>query len=182
MSAYTDKDSMKKYLAEIHKQTKSNLESRDRQSYAEAYAGVKRENIYYYALPTSMEGSNRVFDLEKAEKIFEKCNVDGNSVAGGSKTADDSVSGPVLKKIIILNSTETSGVAAKWKETFQGRGYEVLEIGNYSPQLDKTRIVVKEDGQGEEFLDYFSEAELHTGKVPEGADAQIVIGTGDTQP
>lgn len=182
MSAYTDKDSMKKYLAEIHKQTKSNLESRDRQSYAEAYAGVKRENIHYYALPTSMEGSNRVFDLGKAEKIFEKCNVDGNSVAGGSKTADDSVSGPVLKKIIILNSTETSGVAAKWKETFQGRGYEVLEIGNYSPQLDKTRIVVKEDGQGEEFLDYFSEAELHTGKVPEGADAQIVIGTGDTQP
>lgn len=143
---------------------------------------MKRDHIRYYALPTATEGRNRIFDLEKAEKLFEKCNLEGNAAAGGSQAAGDSVSEPVLKKIVILNSTETSGVAAKWKDAFQKRGYEVLEIGNYSPQLDKTRIVVKKDGQGEEFLDYFSEAELHIGKVPDGADAQIIIGTGDTQP
>lgn len=183
MSAYNDSDSLEKYLKDAYKQTKSNLDAKDRLSYAEAYAGVNREKIRYYALPTAMEGQNRVFDLELAEKIFNKCNVEGNTQAGQGGASDsgksDSVSAPVLKNIIILNSTDTSGIAAKWSDTMKEHGYTVKEIGNYSPTLDKTRIVVKEDGQGEEFLDYFTDAELHTGKVPEGADAQIIIGVSD---
>lgn len=182
MSAYTDPDSVEKYLGDICKQTKSNLDTKDRLSYAEAYAGVGKEQIHYYALPTVSQGRDRIFDLEKAQKIFEKCNVDGQAAENGGTQAGSGIAEPVLKKIVILNSTDTSGVAAKWSETFQKQGYEVVEIGNYSPQLDKTRIVVKEDGQGEEFLDYFTEAETHTGKVPDGADAQIIIGSGDAQP
>lgn len=182
MTAYTDKDSMENYLKDVFKQTKSNLDTKDRLSYAEAYAGVKKEQIHYYALPTVTEGRNRIFDLEKAEKLFEKCNVEGKAIADGNAQTGDNVSEPGLKKIVILNSTDTAGVAAKWSDTFQKQGYEVIEIGNYAPQLDKTRIVVKEDGQGEEFLDHFSDAEIHKGKVPDGADAQIIIGISDVQP
>lgn len=181
MSAYGDKDSMEKYLKDAYKQTKSNLDVKDRLGYAEAYAGVSRDKIQYYALPTAMEGQNRIFDLEIAEKLFDKCNMEGNTQVEQAGTADDSVSAPVLKNIIILNSTDTSGIAAKWSDTMKEHGYEVKDIGNYSPTLDKTRIVVKKDGQGEEFLDYFTDAELHTGKVPEGADAQIIIGVSDAE-
>lgn len=183
MSAYDDADSLEKYLKDAYKQTKSNLDAKDRLSYAEAYAGVNREKIQYYALPTAMEGQNRIFDLEIAEKLFDKCNVAGKASPeqSGASGKSDSVSAPVLKKIIILNSTDTSGIAAKWSDTMKEHGYEVKDIGNYSPTLDKTRIVVKEDGQGEEFLDYFSDAELHTGKVPDGADAQIIIGVSDAE-
>lgn len=179
MSAYNDGDSMKKYLEDILKQTKSNLGSKDRLRYAEAYVGVNTDKIQYFALPTAMEGQNRIFDLEIAEKLFEKCNIDGNTPVNQEGVANDSVSGPVLENIIILNSTDISGIAAKWSDTMKQHGYTVKDIGNYSPQLDKTRIVVKEDGQGEEFLDYFTDAELHTGKVPDGADAQIIIGVSD---
>lgn len=183
MSAYSDPDSLEKYLKDVYKQTKSNLDSKDRLSYAEAYAGVDTGKIQYYALPTTMEGQNRVFDLTLTGKVFEKCNVEGNpqTEQGGTSSKSDSVSAPVLKNIIILNSTDTSGVAAKWSDTMKEQGYTVKDIGNYSPTLDKTRIVVREDGQGEEFLDYFTDAELHTGKVPEGADAQIIIGVNDTE-
>lgn len=183
MSTYNDSDSMEKYLKDAYKQTKSNLDAKDRLSYAEAYAGVNREKIRYYALPTAMEGRNRIFDLETAEKIFEKCNVEGNVQLEQDESSGkgDSVSDPVLKNIIILNSTDISGIAAKWSDTMKEHGYEVKEIGNYSPTLDKTRIVVKKDGQGEEFLDYFADAELHTGKVPDGADAQIIIGVSDAK-
>lgn len=183
MSAYNDLDSVKKYLEDAYKQTKSNLDTKDRLSYAEAYAGVNQGKIQYYVLPTTVEGQNRVFDLEIVEKIFDKCSIEGNTQTeqGGTSGNNDSLSAPVLKNIIILNSTDTSGVAAKWSDTMKEQGYEVKEIGNYSPTLDKTRIVVKEDGQGEEFLDYFTDAELHTGKVPEGADAQIIIGSSDVK-
>lgn len=178
MAAYTDKKALSDYLKEVCNQTKSNLSTKDKQSYAEAYTQVQPDQIRYYALPTTMEGQNRIFDLEKTEAIFEKCNVDGNTQVSDGTDANDSLSEPVLKNIVVLNSTDTTGVAAKWSETLTEQGYQV-EIGNYDPQLEKTRIVVREEGQGEEFLDYFSDAEIHVGKVPDGADAQIIIGASD---
>ncbi len=181
MSSYTDKKAMSDYLKEVCNQTKSNLSTRDKQSYAEAYTQVQPDQIRYYALPTTLEGQNRIFDLEKADAIFEKCNIEGTTQGQEENQAGDSVSEPVLKNIVVLNSTDVSGVAAKWSDTFTAQGYQV-EIGNYDPQLEKTRIVVGQEGQGEEFLDYFTDAEIHVGKVPEGADAQIIIGVRDVQP
>lgn len=179
MSAYTDEKSMSDYLKEFCNQTKSNLSTKDKQSYAEAYTQVKQDQIKYFALPTTVEGSNRIFDLDKAGDIFDQCNIDGSALTDDGDTAGDSISGPTLKNIIILNSTGVSGIAAQWSETFSAQGYEVLDIGNYEPVLEQTRIVVNEEGQGEEFLDYFNDAEIKVGQVSEGAEAQIIIGTSD---
>ena len=78
-----------------------------------------------------------------------------------------------------MNSTQTAGVAANWSEEFTARGYNVKEVGNYSPQLTDTLIIVKEEGQGEEFLRFFTNASIEVGDVPSGADAKIIIGSND---
>ncbi len=177
MSAYQNVDDMEKYIEAFCKKIKSNLSTKDRMSYAEAYTAVVPEQIVYYALPVTREGKNQIFDLEKCSTVFAKCNLDGSALTGDG--AENTAAKPELKNIVILNSTSRSGLAAKWSEVFTKQGYEVKEIGNYSPEMENTRIVVAKDGQGEEFLDYFTDAEIRTGKVPQGAEAQIIIGSND---
>lgn len=182
MASRRDKDSIEEYLKEADKKIKSNLSTKDRLSYAKAYAGVEQNQIVYYALPTIKEGNSYTFDMEKCSTIFQKCNIDGSALTNGGDTAGDNGKKVELQNIVILNSTGTSGVAAKWSELFTSQGYQVKEIGNYSPELSGTRIVVAKDGQGEEFLDYFTNAEIRTGSLPEGAEAQIIIGKDDVKP
>lgn len=179
MSSRQDPDSLEEYLKELDQKMKSNLSIKDRLSYAEAYAEVKQDEIVYYALPLVKEGNSYDFDLENCNTIFQKCNIDGSALTGGNEK--DSSKKMELQNIVILNSTRTSGVAAKWSELFAAQGYQVKEIGNYSPELQNTRIVVSKDGQGKEFLDYFANAEIRTGEVPEGAEAQIIIGIDDVE-
>lgn len=179
MSSRKDKDSLEEYLKDLDKKIKSNLSTKDRLSYAEAYAEVKQDEIAYYALPLMKEGNSYEFALEDCNTIFQKCNIDGSALTSGA--AKNSSKKMELQNIVILNSTPTSGVAAKWSDLLTAQGYEVKEIGNYSPELQNTRIMVSKDGQGEEFLDYFTNAEIRTGGVPEGADAQIIIGVDDVE-
>lgn len=181
MSSKQNADSLEEYLKEVDKKIKSNLSTKDRLSYAEAYTAVKQEEIAYYALPLTKEGNRYEFDLEKCSTVFRKCNMDGSALTNGGGDGKTSSKKIELQNIVILNSTSTSGVAAKWSELFTAEGYQVKEIGNYSPELQNTRIVVSKDGQGEEFLDYFANAEIRTGAVPEGAEAQIIIGADDVE-
>lgn len=181
LSEMSSQQDMEKYLKEMDKKTKSNLSTKDRLSYAEAYTAVQQDKIVYYALPMIREGKSYHFDLEKCSTIFRKCNVDGSALTNDGDSAENSSKKAELQNIVILNSTSTSGLAAKWSEFFTGQGYQVKDIGNYSPELQNTRIVVAKDGQGEEFLDYFTNAEIRTGALPEGAEAQIIIGTNDVE-
>jgi anionic cell wall polymer biosynthesis LytR-Cps2A-Psr (LCP) family protein len=43
-------------------------------------------------------------------------------------------------KVSILNSTGINGLASKYKTELQNMGYDVVEIGNYSTQLENTII------------------------------------------
>lgn len=181
LSEMSSQQDMEKYLKEMDKKTKSNLSTKDRLSYAEAYTAVQQEEIAYYALPTIREGKSYIFDIEKCGNIFQKCNLDGSALTDAGNSAEKERKKAKLQNIVILNSTPTAGVAAKWSELFTGEGYQVKEIGNYSPKLQNTRIVVAKEGQGEEFLDYFANAEIRTGALPEGAEAQIIIGTDDVE-
>lgn len=181
LSEMSSEQDMESYLKELDKKMKSNLSTKDRLSYAEAYTEVQQDAIQYYALPTIREGKSYIFDIEKCSSIFQKCNVDGSALTNDGNAAGSGSKEVKLQNIVILNSTPTTGVAAKWSELFAGEGYQVKEIGNYSPKLQNTRIIVSEDGQGEEFLDYFADAEIRTGALPEGAEAQIIIGTDDVE-
>ena len=92
------------------------------------------------------------------------------------------------EKIVVLNATETSGLAAAWKEKLAEAGFEKIEIGNYfGSKLDTTRIVVTEDGKGDNLKAIVTNATLETGDPSsvecdanvDGAKAIIIVGKSD---
>lgn len=186
VSKLKDESELKDYLEDVYGHTVSNLDTSDRLSYAKSYIKVQPESIQYATLPCKKEGKHYVFRLDKAKKLLAKYGVGAaeNDMEADSSGESEESAEPVkqLNNIVILNSTSVTGVAASWQEKLQKEGYNVLQIGNYTERtLTNTQIVVSESGKGEEFLQYFSGAEIVVGDVPQGADAQIIIGTSDAQ-
>ena len=84
--------------------------------------------------------------------------------------------------IEVLNSTDTAGVAAKWQETLNGAGFTVSQIGNYETEtLTNTKIIVSQDGMGQDLVGYFKNATVEVGTISSGAEIQIIVGTDDAQ-
>lgn len=84
--------------------------------------------------------------------------------------------------IEVLNSTDVAGVAARWQEKLQGEGFTVDTIGNYETEaLTSTKIVVSQDGMGQDLVSYFQNATVEVGTISSGAEIQIIIGTEDAQ-
>lgn len=84
--------------------------------------------------------------------------------------------------IEVLNSTDTAGVAAGWKEKLTGEGFTVSDIGNYETEtLTSTKIIVTQDGMGQDLVGYFRNATVEVGTISSGAEIQIIVGTEDAQ-
>lgn len=98
------------------------------------------------------------------------------------------------KKIVVLNSTSTSGLAGKWQTKLSGAGFSNVAAGNYSAGAEaQTIIYVKEEGMGQDLVAYFADAVVQVGSpntdscsVTKGnialgdADIIIVVGNSDT--
>ena len=90
------------------------------------------------------------------------------------------------KMIAVLNSTTTGGLAGRWCDKLNGYGYVNTYASDFSNTQEATIIVVKEDGVGQDLLQYFDGATYLVGDVPEGAyenldgyDIVIILGTND---
>lgn len=72
-------------------------------------------------------------------------------------------------KIVVLNSTEKSGLAGTWADKLKNKGYTNVYTGNYKVgMLDSTKIIVVKDGYGKDLVDFFSNAVLETGNLTSG--------------
>ena len=84
--------------------------------------------------------------------------------------------------IEVLNSTDVAGVAAGWQEKLNGAGFTVTQIGNYEEQtLTNTKIIVSQDGMGQDLVGQFKNATVEVGTISSGVEIQIIIGTEDAQ-
>ncbi|MBR1599573.1 MAG: LytR C-terminal domain-containing protein [Lachnospiraceae bacterium] len=91
------------------------------------------------------------------------------------------------KKILVLNSTTTNGLASKWMNKLSGAGFTNISKGNYSNSRDaQTTIYVSEEGMGKDLLPYFADAQIVVGTLDSGIDVSssgveifIVIGSND---
>lgn len=90
------------------------------------------------------------------------------------------------KKILVLNSTESSGLAGRWCDKLNSYGYANTEAKDYMETLTTTRIVSTTEGVGEDLVQYFNGATYEVGTVTEnvyesteGYDIVIIIGTND---
>jgi hypothetical protein len=91
------------------------------------------------------------------------------------------------KKIVVLNGTDTKGLAGHWKDTLSGYGYTDIDSANYYNGAENTKILVTEDGIGQDLLQYFPSASIETGTLTsdetdaklDGVQIIIIIGSSD---
>ena len=91
------------------------------------------------------------------------------------------------KKILVLNSTKTNGLALKWMNKLSGAGFTNISKGNYTGSHDaQTKIYVAEEGMGKDLVGYFTDAVIEVGSLSSGIDVStsgveifVVIGSND---
>ena len=91
------------------------------------------------------------------------------------------------KSILVLNSTDVTGLAGRWCETLNADGYANTEASDYATALENTKIVAREAGIGEDLVSYFNGAAYEVGTVTTGTsvdtstfDIIIIIGAADS--
>lgn len=76
--------------------------------------------------------------------------------------------------IVVLNGTDTAGLAAAWMDELKSKGYTSVMTGNYFDGSDATKILIKEGNAGAELVQYFEDAEVSTG-VPDQDSTDAVV-------
>lgn len=91
------------------------------------------------------------------------------------------------KNILVLNSTDVTGLAGRWCTKLGELGYGQTTASDYSEPQTNTRIISTTDGVGQELTQYFNGASYEVGTVTsgvsvstEGYDVVIIIGTADS--
>ena len=147
--------------------------------------------------PTTEEGST--YSDEELQAMLDKENAGDTKEDASTEdtTTEEATTEQVPsndKKIVVLNSTSTTGLAGKWQTKLSGAGFSNVAAGNYSAGAEaQTIIYVKEEGMGQDLVAYFADAVVQVGSpnasscsVTKGnialgdADIIIVVGNSDT--
>lgn len=107
--------------------------------------------------------------------------------AATEATTEAPVTSSKDKKILVLNSTETKGLAKAWADKLKADGYTTVDTGNYSAErLTDSKIIVNDNSVGQDLVAYFNAATRDPGTAPTGVDVStdgydiyIIIGTAD---
>ena len=102
------------------------------------------------------------------------------NVAPVGKTDSDSSNSKDLT-IEVSNGGTVAGLAARFTELLKNEGYTVTEPTNYTGEkLSYTRILVKNEGVGQDLVSYFKDARVEVLPNAVGsADIRIVLGTNE---
>lgn len=85
-------------------------------------------------------------------------------------------------RIEILNGGSVNGIATTYSNKLEGNGYDIVSVGTYDGnRVEETRIIVSQEGMGEDLVEYFEEAEIINMPVElsPNVDIRIIIGTGE---
>ena len=179
-------------MENILKQLKENVES---------YEQMNVDYFHYWGCPGSYDGKVFVVDTKAAKKFFKGLinNEVPYTAAQDLTTTQKATTSPAASsnttpkpkrgkkavsskglKIILLNGSKIAGLAGKTQQKLQKKGYTVPQVGDYTKEtLTQTKIIVKEDGQGEDLKKYFKNPQVTVGMVDQGYDIEIILGTAD---
>ncbi|MCL2400343.1 MAG: LCP family protein [Defluviitaleaceae bacterium] len=81
-------------------------------------------------------------------------------------------------RISVLNGADIGGVASNIADRLYMDGYNVVYIGIYTGnRQNQTRIYVREEGQGEDLLEYFENAVIRVNsRMSQDIDVNIIVG------
>ncbi len=133
--------------------------------------------------PITTAGDHLITDAEGHDDLIINPEEDTSE---DTEESTEAVSESFDKNILVLNSTNTTGLAGRWCGRLNEKGYANTEAADYSDTQEHTRIVAREEGVGKDLLQYFDNATYEVGVVTEGTaasvegkDIVIIIGTAD---
>lgn len=175
-------DYIKTQYAEKNKLT-SNLTVYNKIGYVEAYEKINAEFYHYWGVPGTF--SDGIFTIDGASssafiKKLEKNTETYSEAQSFGKVSKKKLISSVGKKILILNGSKITGLAASKQKELVNAGFTVPKVGDYTKEtLTQTRIIVTRDGMAQDLLTYFKEPEIVAGTVENGYEIQIILGTVD---
>lgn len=188
-----DQEKIAEYIKEQYERVESNLTVYNKIGYIECYEKMNVDYFHYWGIPGMYNG--KVFSVDtKAAKSFLNKLADNtasytepqenSSVSAVSKNKNRNKNSKVKSSkglnIIVLNGSRINGLASATQTKLNDDGFSVKQIGDYTDEtLTHTRIIVKEDGIGNDLAGYFTDPEIVTGNVQEGFDIEIILGTAD---
>lgn len=181
-----DESKIMSYIKEQYKQNgvQSNLTVYNKIGYIEAYMKMDTSLYHYWGLPG--ESGDKLFQVDTASAAKFIRQLEDNTEAYTTPQGEEKTV-PVKKqvsskgkKILILNGSKISGLAASKQEELTDAGFTVPKVGDYTQEvLTKTRIIVPKKKMGADLTAYFKEPELVVGEVQNGYDIEIILGTVD---
>ncbi len=173
----------------LYKDVQTDISLTDALKYANYIEKIDMNAMTMQTLPGSGQYvgdvSYFIHDPEATEalvdQIFysEKTPVSDSAGTTGSVTASDSKN----YTIQVRNGGNVTGLANRYTETLKAEGYQLTTPDNYTgTQNNYTRILVSEDGMGEDLISYFSDArvEVAPSELPTGVDICIILGTNES--
>lgn len=176
---FRDVEALGKYIEGYYEKMYSNLSLYDKLGYVEKYLQLDLSMIHYYCMPGEYDGKYYMIDGDAAAKLVRK--LDGQAAYTGKQEKLETPAPDSIDSIIsVLNGSQISGVAAGYQQVLEEAGYIIEEIGNYEEEvLADTKIIVREEGEGEDLKTFFTNPVVEVGVPPEGIDIQIIVGTAD---
>ena len=198
---FSDESKIADFIKSQYDRVTSNLTVTNKIGYIQSYEQMNVDYFHYWGCPGSYDGKVFVVDTKAAKKFFKglinnevpytaaqdltTTQKATTSPAASSNTTPKPKSGKKAVsskglKIILLNGSKIAGLAGKTQQKLQKKGYTVPQVGDYTKEtLTQTKIIVKEDGQGEDLKKYFKNPQVTVGMVDQGYDIEIILGTAD---
>jgi hypothetical protein len=162
----------------------SNLTVYNKIGYLEAYQKMDTAYYHYWGIPGEYTGKLFTVDTASAsgfiKKIQNRKKTYTEEQSFGKTVSKKKQISSKGKKILLLNGSKISGLAASKQTTLTQAGFTVPKVGDYTREvLTQTRIIVPKKRMGNDLAQYFKNPEIVVGEVESGYDIEIILGTVD---
>ena len=175
----TEEDSLKDFLKEESKEYRSNFSLKNKYEYVSRYLRIQEEYIHSYSVYGMWQ--EEYFDIDTKSSLVLVDKLINNPVSYTKvqeAAGEQNVKSSKGYQIEILNASGINGLAALYERELTENGYTVTHIGNYTlGSLTETRIVVREEGLGQDLLAFTGKGTIAVEELPDSVDIQILLGT-----
>lgn len=179
MTALHTKEDYETFFDKYYEKVTSNLSREKKDVYIDTYLEGVPDQVAFSVVSGESCDDVFVLSVEETNYLINKI-LENDSYTDKNQPAAEKAASSVGLVIEILNSTGINGLASSFQEKLVEQGMNVISIGNYSDSmLEHTKIIVKEEGYGEDLLQYFNDATIEVGELGNGIDIRIILGTND---
>lgn len=179
MTALHTKEDYETFFDKYYEKVTSNLSRDKKDVYIDTYLEGVPDQVAFSVVSGESCDDVFVLSVEETNYLINKI-LENDSYTDKNQPAGEKAASSVGLVIEILNSTGINGLASSFQEKLVEQGMNVISIGNYSDSmLEHTKIIVKEEGYGEDLLPYFNDATIEVGELGNGIDIRIILGTND---